>query len=65
VVTHFKLIWEYWTFSAFDAILGYDWLKLQSPMQCHWTEKTMEFDDNGTSVKLQGIQQLSSIAKLS
>jgi len=25
----------------------------------------MEFDDNGTSVKLQGIQQLSSIAKLS
>ena len=26
-------------------------------MQCHWTEKTMEFDDNGTSVKLQGIQQ--------
>lgn len=21
---------------GYDAILGYDWLKLHSPMTCHW-----------------------------
>jgi hypothetical protein len=31
---------------AFDAILGYDWLALHSPMTCHWTNKTLEFLHN-------------------
>jgi hypothetical protein len=30
---------------AYDAILGYDWLKAHSPMKCHWEERTMEFED--------------------
>jgi hypothetical protein len=28
---------------AYDAILGYDWLRSRSPMVCHWELKTMEF----------------------
>jgi len=27
----------------YDAILGYDWLKAHSPMQCDWNLKTMQF----------------------
>ena len=42
--------------TAFDAILGYDWLKPLSPMTCHWTEKTMEFCYQGKQVCLQGVQ---------
>ena len=38
--------------SAFDAILGYDWLKPHSPMQCHWANKTMEFTHRGQFVQL-------------
>ena len=41
--------------SAFDAILGYDWLKPHSPMTCHWAKKTMEFVHRGHQVKLQGL----------
>lgn len=43
-------------FGAFDAILGYDWLKQHSPMVCHWANKTMEFEHNGSSVVLRGVQ---------
>ena len=28
---------------AYDAILGYDWLKPHSPMTCHWDNYTLEF----------------------
>jgi hypothetical protein len=41
---------------AYDAILGYDWLKTHSPMNCHWENHTVEFQDRGREVKLQGIQ---------
>lgn len=41
--------------SAFDAILGYDWLKLHSPMSCHWAEKSMEFSHRGQQVKLKDL----------
>lgn len=27
---------------AYDAILGYDWLKAQSPINHHWGNRTME-----------------------
>lgn len=42
---------------AYDAILGMDWLKIHSPMQCHWADKTMEFVDEGRLVKLQGVKK--------
>lgn len=42
--------------ATFDGILGYDWLKPNSPMKCHWAQKTMEFEHNGQLVKLQGVQ---------
>jgi hypothetical protein len=28
---------------AYDAILGYDWLRVHSLMVCHWELKTVEF----------------------
>ncbi|RLM93096.1 retrotransposon protein, putative, unclassified, expressed [Panicum miliaceum] len=34
-----------------------DWLKIHSPMQCHWADKTMEFVDEGRLVKLQGVKK--------
>jgi len=27
----------------YDAILGFDWLQSNSPMQCDWQHKTLEF----------------------
>ena len=42
--------------TAFDAILGYDWLKPLSPMSCHWAQKTMEFSYQGHSICLQGVK---------
>ena len=41
-----------------DAILGYDWLKTRSPMLCQWDKKTIEFQENGHTVTLQGIQSV-------
>jgi hypothetical protein len=40
--------------STFDAVLGYDWLRSHSPMKCDWEHKTLEFADQGVSVKLCG-----------
>jgi hypothetical protein len=42
---------------AYDAILGYDWLKSHSPMIYHWELKTIEFQDCGQRVHLQGVKQ--------
>ena len=33
--------------TAYDAILGYDWLKLHSPMTCLWNQYTIEFVEKG------------------
>jgi hypothetical protein len=41
--------------TAYDAILGYDWLRSHSPMVCHWELKTMEFQDKDKLVRLQGV----------
>jgi hypothetical protein len=30
---------------AYDAILGYDWLKGHSPMHCDWEKKVISFVD--------------------
>ena len=40
---------------AFDAILGFDWLKQNSPMTCDWEHKTLQFQQGKTEIKLQGI----------
>jgi hypothetical protein len=42
---------------AYDAILGYDWLKSHSPMTCHWADGILEFRDMGREIKLQGVKQ--------
>jgi hypothetical protein len=39
---------------AYDAILGYDWLKGHSPMQCDWDNKVLVFKDRGVEVQLKG-----------
>lgn len=39
---------------AYDAILGYDWLKQHSPMHCDWEEKVISFSIDGEEVKLKG-----------
>jgi hypothetical protein len=41
---------------AYDAILGYDWLKAHSPVVCHWELKTVEFQEGEQHVHLQGMQ---------
>jgi len=38
---------------AYDAILGYDWLHSNSPMNCNWAAKTLEFQQDGKLVKLK------------
>lgn len=40
----------------YDAILGYDWLKSYSPMQCDWQAKTIQFQHRNKEVILKGIQ---------
>jgi hypothetical protein len=39
----------------YDAILGYDWLKANSPMQCDWLAKTLQFTHRGKPVTIKGI----------
>ena len=36
----------------YDAILGFDWLKLHSPMQCDWSNKTLTFTHDGNTVTI-------------
>jgi len=40
----------------YDSILGFDWLKLHSPMQCDWSNKTLTFTHDGNTVTIQGLQ---------
>ena len=41
--------------TTYDAILGYDWLKQQGPMEVDWSKKTLQFHIKNKPVKLQGI----------
>ena len=52
---------------AYDAILGYDWLRRHSPMHCDWEAKVISFVDKGIEVQLVGnhpqqqvVQEVSS-----
>jgi len=42
-------------FSVFDAILGYDWLKPHSPMQCHWSKKNTGFSASRKAGSFAGL----------
>jgi hypothetical protein len=44
---------------AYDAILGYDWLKVHSPMNYHWENRTIEFQRKGKTIALQGVKPVS------
>jgi hypothetical protein len=37
---------------AYDAILGYDWLRRHSPMHCDWEAQVISFVDKGIEVQL-------------
>jgi len=39
----------------YDAILGHDYLKLHSPIECDWNLNTLEFSLQGHKVKIQGL----------
>lgn len=41
----------------YDAILGFDWLKQNSPMTCDWTQKLLTFSHLGQTIQLQGVHQ--------
>jgi hypothetical protein len=41
---------------AYDAIIGYDWLKVHSPITHDWGNKSMFFYYKGKSIKLCGVQ---------
>ena len=41
--------------SAYDMILGLDWLEDNSPMEVHWGQKWIQFTHKGNSVQLVGI----------
>jgi hypothetical protein len=40
---------------AYDLVLGIDWLEKFSPMTCDWLEKWIEFQYQGSLIRLQGI----------
>lgn len=41
---------------CYDIILGIDWLAKHSPMQIHWAKKWLQFNLQGHTIQLQGIQ---------
>jgi hypothetical protein len=41
--------------TAYDIIVGMDWLEAFSPMKVHWQRKWMEIPYKGHCVKLQGL----------
>ena len=40
----------------YDDILGFDWFKLHSPMQCDWSNKTLTFTHADNTFTIQGLQ---------
>jgi hypothetical protein len=41
--------------SPYDAILGYDLLQKNSPVQFDWNKKTIQFSLHGKTMKLKGL----------
>nr|AAM51834.1 Putative plant disease resistance polyprotein [Oryza sativa Japonica Group]ABF94062.1 retrotransposon protein, putative, unclassified [Oryza sativa Japonica Group] len=44
------------TLGGHDAILGMDWLEQWGEMSCHWANKTLKFQYQGSWISLQGVQ---------
>jgi len=44
-----------------DILLGMDWLSTHSPMEIHWADKWLQFNYQGQSIKLQGIQPQATL----
>uniref|UniRef100_A0A453JN23 Uncharacterized protein n=1 Tax=Aegilops tauschii subsp. strangulata TaxID=200361 RepID=A0A453JN23_AEGTS len=42
--------------SAYDGVLGMDWLSQHSPMNCHWQLKTISFQSASSRINLQGVR---------
>lgn len=40
---------------AYNCVLGYDWLRQHSPIHHDWQNKTMQFEEKGTQIKIQGV----------
>lgn len=68
ISTHCMPAMEWWTqgnsftanmrvldLKAYDAIIGYDWLKAHSPILHDWDNRTMEFSHKGNVVMLKGV----------
>lgn len=41
---------------AYDAILGFDWLRAHNHINHDWLKRTMEFKHKGVDIFLQGVQ---------
>jgi hypothetical protein len=39
---------------VYDSILGFDWLRAHSPMNCDWDKRTLEFYHQGQWAQIQG-----------
>lgn len=53
---HFKSNFRLLSLGTYDVILGMDWLEQFSPMKVDWVQKWLEFQFQGSTVRLQGIQ---------
>lgn len=42
---------------AYDAILGYDWLKMHSRMHCDWEKKILQFQEQDKWIRLHGVDE--------
>lgn len=52
----FKNTFKILPLGCYDVILGMDWLESNSPMHVHWAEKWFQFDNQGKTVRVWGIQ---------
>lgn len=41
--------------AAYDAILGFDWLKRNNPMWCDWSSQILKYQHKGQEVVIQGV----------
>jgi hypothetical protein len=53
---HFHTNFKVLPLGSYDIILGYDWLKANSPMTIDWSAQRMSFQSEGQDVKLSRIQ---------
>ncbi|WVZ94744.1 hypothetical protein U9M48_040606 [Paspalum notatum var. saurae] len=52
----FKTSFKILPLKCYDIILGMDWLEVNSPMEVHWVDKWLSFQQGGNIIKLHGVQ---------